>query len=74
MLDLDTNEISKEWERGFYESAWRSGTLSFTEDEEALVEEMCSFLPRHMAVYDWNRPYAEVIILMMRRRAANRRG
>ncbi len=70
MLSLNTSELSKEWEISFYESAWDVDTLTLTDDERVLVEEMQSLLPRHMPVYDWNRPYAEAIILIIRRRAA----
>jgi len=71
MLELNTNELTKPWEPGFYESQWEVNTLSLTNDEKAVLADMQSFLPRHMPVYDWSRPYAEAIILILRRRAAS---
>lgn len=70
MLKLNTEELTKEWEEDFYESAWGVNTLTLTDDETALVKEMQSLLPRHMPVYDWSLPYAEAIILIIRRRAS----
>ena len=64
---LCETEFHKHWENGFYESEWEPDTLSLTETEKAIIEEMRSFLPRHLPVYDWNLPYAEAILLIFRR-------
>ena len=70
MLKLNTDELTKEWEESFYEGAWGVNTLALTEDESALIKDMQSLLPRHMPVYDWSLPYAEAIILILRRRTS----
>ena len=66
-MDLNLKELNKEWENGFYESDWEPDTLEYTETERNILEELTTFLPRHMAVYDWNLPYADEIILIFRR-------
>lgn len=66
-LDINTNELTKEWEESFYDSGWHVNTTHFTKTEQKIVDEITSFLPRHMPVYDWNLPYAEKIILILRR-------
>jgi hypothetical protein len=69
-MKLNIDELDKDWEEGFYDGDWDPHTLNTTEDEEEFLKEMRSFLPRHMPVYDWNTPYAEAILLHMRRLAA----
>ena len=64
---FNTNELTKEWEAKFYEGSWRCDTMTLTTFEENLIEEMTTFLPRHMPIEDWNLPYAEEIILILRR-------
>lgn len=66
-MDLNFNETSREWEEHFYESDWHCDTLTLTETEKKIIGELTTFLPRHMAVYDWNLPYAEEILLIFRR-------
>lgn len=65
LFNLEQDEAS--WEEGFYESAWHVDTLQLTDTEEKIVGEITSFFPRHMLVYDWNLPYAEEVILIIRR-------
>lgn len=67
MIDLNFSETSKDWEQSFYEGAWNPDTLTKTETENAITEELTRFLPRHMYWYDWNLPYADEIILIIRR-------
>lgn len=69
LFNLD--ELNKEWEEGFYENEWEVDTVDMTELEEKICMELTSFLPRHMLRYDWNLPYAEKIILIVRRALAN---
>lgn len=69
-LQFNTEELNKVWEEGFYDSEWEPGTLTLTPDEEKIVKDICSILPRHMHVYDWERPFAEMILLSLRRHAA----
>jgi len=64
---FNLTELKQDWEDGFYESEWSVDSFSMTEVEENICKEICSFLPRHMLVYDWNLPYAEEIILIIRR-------
>lgn len=66
-MDLNFKELSKEWEESFYEDAWEPDTLEYTDIEKKIVDELKVFLPRHMPCYDWNRPYAEEILLIFRR-------
>ncbi len=61
MFNLE--ETEKSWEESFYESAWEPDTLTKTEVEKKISEELNYFLPRHMDVYDWNLPYIDEIIL-----------
>ena len=63
---FNTKDISKEWVNEFYDSKWDCDTLSKTTFEEAFIEELGLFLPRHMPVYDWNLPYSEMIVLIIR--------
>lgn len=63
---FNAKELDKKWADDFYDSAWTTDTLELTDFEKDLIEEMTSFLPRHMDVYDWNLPYAEMIILIIR--------
>jgi hypothetical protein len=62
-------QLLKDWEGGFYEGAWQPDTITdMSPEEKQFVEALCrDFLPRHMEVYDWNRPYAEGILLIARR-------
>lgn len=64
---LNFKELSKDWEDNFYEDAWQPDTLTYTEIEKKILEELTTFLPRHMQLYDWNLPYADEIILIFRR-------
>lgn len=66
-LDLNFDELTKDWEEHFYESEWKPDTLKYTGTEKKILEELTTFLPRHMDVYDWNLPYADEIILIFRR-------
>lgn len=56
-----------EWEEHFYEGTWEPDTLTLTEAEERWMAEVTRFLPRHMMPYDWNLPFAEMILLITRR-------
>ena len=64
---FNTNELEKDWENSFYESSWHPDTLNLTKTEKDIIEELTTFLPRHMNVYDWNLPYADEIILIIHR-------
>lgn len=66
-MDLNCEELKKEWEEAFYESEWKPDTLKCTKTEEDIISELKALLPRHMPVYDWNLPYAEEILLIFRR-------
>lgn len=66
-MDLNFKELNKNWEQGFYEGDWESDTLQYTETEKGILNELTSFLPRHMHHYDWNLPYSESILLIFRR-------
>lgn len=74
MMQFNLDETSKGWEDGFYENAWEPDTLNLTPTEEEIVEEMTNFLPRHMPKYDWNLPYAEEMVLIIRRVLAKQSG
>jgi hypothetical protein len=66
MFNLE--ELNKDWEEGFYESNWEPDTLNTTDTEDKIIKELTdNFLPRHMPIYDWNLPYAEMIIVIIRR-------
>ena len=67
---FNLKELTKDWEDSFYESDWEGDSLSMTELETNIHAELTSFLPRHMLVYDWNLPYADGIILIVRREIA----
>lgn len=60
-------ETKKDWQDHFYESAWESDTLTKTPLEMEIEEELSTFLPRHMEVYDWNLPYIDFITLVVRK-------
>lgn len=62
-----TTPTLKDWEEGFYESNWEPNTLDYSPSEKEWIEKVTSFLPRHMAPYDWNLPFAEMILLITRR-------
>lgn len=64
---FNTEETKKDWQETFYESDWEPDTLNKTEIESAISSELSSFLPRHMEVYDWNLPYIDYIILVVRK-------
>ena len=66
-MDLNCEELDKPWEEDFYDDSWKPDTLNCTETENNILEELTSFLPRHMPLYDWNLPYAEEILLIFRR-------
>ena len=67
---FNLQELTKGWEDGFYGSDWEVDSLSLTETEANIHQSLREFLPRHMAVYDWNLPYADEIILIIRRAIA----
>ncbi len=69
---FNLNELSAPWEEGFYDSDWHVDTLHLTDFEKNIIEALTSALPRHMPVYDWNLPYAEGIILILRREFAKK--
>ena len=62
---LDIKE--RKWEKEFYESEWGVGTIKILDNEKEFMEDMGTFMPRHMPVYDWNLPYNEFILLKIRR-------
>lgn len=64
---FNIKELSASWEDGFYESDWRPDTLQLTEFEKNIIKSLTEALPRHMPIYDWNLPYAEGMILILRR-------
>jgi hypothetical protein len=66
-MDLNFEEVKKDWEDGFYESDWEPDTLNYTDTEKKIIQELTTFLPRHSPVYDWNLPYADEILLIFRR-------
>jgi len=66
-VDLNFQELNKYWENDFYESDWDPDTLDYTATEKKIIGELKAFLPRHMACYDWNLPYADAILLIFRR-------
>ncbi len=66
-MDLNFDELKKDWEDRFFNGDWSQGTLEYTETEKKIIEELSEFLPRHMYFYDWNLPYAEKILLIFRR-------
>jgi hypothetical protein len=66
-MDLNFDELKKDWECDFYDSEWDCDTLTLTETEEGIMKELTAFLPRHMPCYDWNLPYADEILLIFRR-------
>lgn len=65
-IKLNTEELKKDWVESFYEGDWTVDTLNLTDFEKSVIEELKTFLPRHMEVYDWNLPYAEMIVLILR--------
>ena len=66
-MNLNPNDTPPDWETN-WPSEWDVDTLNLTEDEQRFVQELQSeVLPRHMAPWDWNLPFAEKIIVMMRR-------
>ena len=67
---FNLNELEKNWENDFYESGWHVDSLKLTDFEKDILSELTTFLPRHMDVYDWNLPYAEEMILIVRRNLA----
>lgn len=67
-MKLDPNNTPPEWETKWANEEWTVNTLHLTEDEQRFIEELKrEVLPRHMPVWDWNLPFAEKIIVMMRR-------
>ena len=63
---FNLDELSKPWVDTFYDSDWQPDDLNYTEFEKMFIEELSWFLPRHMEVYDWNLPYADMIVLILR--------
>lgn len=64
---FNLNETEKDWMDSFYESGWTVDTMSMTSLEEKICAKLTGgFLYRHMEVYDWNLPYAEAMILIVR--------
>jgi hypothetical protein len=71
-MQLDTKDTPPDWETKWANEEWDVDTLHLTEDEQRFLEELQSeVLPRHMPVWDWNLPFAEKIIVMMRRYSEN---
>ena len=66
-MNLNFEELNKDWEESFYEGDWNPDTLKYTETEKKILDELKTFLPRHMYVYDWNLPYIDEILLIFRR-------
>ena len=67
-MKLDPNDAPPGWETKWGNLEWTVDTLSLTEDEQVFLTELCrEVLPRHMPVWDWNLPFAEKIIVMLRR-------
>ena len=66
-MSLNFNELNKDWEESFYEGNWEPDTLEYSETEKKIIDELTTFLPRHMYHYDWNLPYADEILLIFRR-------
>lgn len=66
-IPLEMDIEKRDWEDNFYDSDWNVDTVEVAESEKAFMEEMSNFMPRHMAVYDWNLPYNEFILLKIRR-------
>jgi len=64
---FNIKELKKKWEETFYESDWNCDTLKYSKIEKSILEELTTFLPRHMPPYDWNLPFADEIILIFRR-------
>lgn len=75
MINLfNLQELNKDWVDSFYESEWTVDTLTLTQFEKDLIEELISFLPRHdSGTYDWNLPYAEMIVLIVRNLLAGKK-
>lgn len=68
---FNLQELNKSWEEDF--DNWTVQTLTLTKFEEDLIESITSeVLPRHMPIHDWNLPYAEGIILVLRRELQKR--
>lgn len=65
MFNFD--ELEQPWEESFYEDDWEPDSMTLTKLETEILSELEEFLPRHMPVYDWNLPYAEEVILIIRR-------
>lgn len=73
-MDLNFKELYKDWEESFYEGNWEFETLNYTETERKIIDELTTFLPRHMYYYDWNLPYADEILLIFRRHLNSNNG
>lgn len=63
---FNLTELEKDWVETFYESDWKPDTINLTETEKQIISELSSFLPRHMPPYDWNLPFADMTILIIR--------
>lgn len=63
---FNLNELNKDWEDNFDD--WDVKTLELTPFEEEIIKELTeNVLPRHMPIHDWNLPYAEGCVLVLRR-------
>lgn len=69
------DELLKPVPKDFYDGGWYEGTYlneeECTEQEKKFLEALSYFLPRHMEFYDWNRPYAEAILKLVRYHITN---
>ena len=63
---FNTKDVNHDWIESFYEGGWNNSDMKFTEFENLILGERSYFLPRHMPYYDWNKPYAEAMILIIR--------
>jgi len=67
-MKLDAKDTPPDWETKWANEEWDVDTLHLTADEQRFLTELQrEVLPRHMPVWDWNLPFAEKIIVMMRR-------
>lgn len=60
------DELSQPWIEHFYEGDWHADDFPVTDFESDLIGELTTFLPRHMYYYDWNLPYAHMVVMILR--------
>lgn len=66
---FNLDELEKSWEEWFDD--WMPNTLTMTQFEEKLMTDWTAgCLPRHMRPHDWNLPFAEGLLLQLRRNIA----